>query len=231
MLKLSTIQTLFTIALLFVMLQSCSKDDGGSGNTETKFSYTNYYVAGTITQKTGTKYNSTYMITFQNDSSATFIGASSIFNGKYKVEKDTLIFEVPDPNNYRIAKFGINSNHELTSSYYRALTLEYNSTGKLIKNPESNQFAGKIFKGDQYKMGEVLNAAGFTYKFNSTGTAFGFGPDGATIDNSANTFAMYNNAAFRYENGGIKEFGVLIDGKLVTLKVSGLFYYGTFSPQ
>lgn len=194
------------------------------------FVLTDHYVAGTLTPQNNA-YNSVYLISFLADNKAVFIGSGNNLPGEYRLTKDSLIFEVSDPNNYRIARFALNENHEITSAYYRALTMEYGATGSLLAIGTTNQLAGKTFKGEEMKMGPTSFRPNLVYQFNAAGTSYGSGVDPATINADANSFELINNSAFKYRQGSTTELGFVKDEKLTVFRQSGLFYFGTYAQQ
>jgi len=222
----------FTLSLSFFLLSfafaSCNDDDATP--EPTPFVLTDHYVAGTLTPKSNT-YSSVYLISFLQNNKAVFIGSGNNLTGDYRLTKDSLIVEISDPNNYRIARFGINENHELTSAYYRALTMEYGATGTLVPIAATNQLAGKTFKGEEMKMGPTSFRKDLLYRFNVAGTSYGSGVDPATINPDANSFELINNSTFKYKQGSTTELGFVVDQKLTVFRQSGLFYFGTYTQQ
>ena len=217
------------VALAVGVVSSCKKDDS-SHQAEKPFVISEYYIAGTITPKSGS-YTSVYLIKLLEDNKAVFVGTGNDLRGEYSLTKDSLIVTIPDPNNYRTARFAINSEHQLTSSYYRALTTEYGSTGNLLKIEENNQLAGKVFKGEEFKMGPVSFRKDLNYKFNGSGLTLGSGIDLNAIDDEGITYELINNSAFKYKSGSTTEIGFLSNNQLTVFRSSGLFYYGRYAQQ
>jgi hypothetical protein len=227
--KITYSRLLFCFALSIFVMSSCKKnaepiDEG------TPFELTDNYIAGTITPKSGS-YSSVYFIKLLQGNKGVFISSGNDFTGDYTLSKDSLIFTVSDPNNYRIVKFAINSDHKLTSAYYRALTTEYAATGQLLKIESSNQLAGKSFKGEEFKLGALSNKKDLVYRFNTTGTSYGQGVDASAIDVSANSFELINNSAFKYKSGSTVELGFIANKTLTVFRLSGLYYYGSYAQQ
>lgn len=222
---------LYIIALLVTtgLFQACKKNK--DAQQEASFPITDYFVSGTISPKSGT-YTSVYLISFKENNKATFTSSSANdLEGTYQIKNDTLTFEVTDPNNYRIAKFGINKNHELTSAYYRALQLEYVATGSLNKIESTNQLAGKTFKGEEFKLGPVSNRKDFYYKFSSNDLSYASGLDVTSITGITRTYQLINNSAFKLKSGSETEIGFLVNKKLTVFRLSGLYYFGTYNQQ
>jgi len=196
---------------------------------ESPFVATEHFIGGTITPKNGS-YTSVFLIKLLADNKAVFMSSGKDFAGDYVLSKDSLIVTVSDPNNYRVAKFAINQKHELTSAYYKALTLEYNATGELITIGDKNQLAGKRFKGEEFKMGGTSYRKDLVYKFAASGTTFGADVE-ANADDKANTYELINNNAFRFKDGARVEFGFASNKKLTVFRLSGLYYYGKYDQQ
>ncbi|TDH26962.1 hypothetical protein EXU57_09160 [Segetibacter sp. 3557_3] len=218
---------LFT-AIIMTSLAACKKDN--TGPAEKPFVVTDHYVAGTITPANNA-YNSVYMISLLENNKAVFISSGNNFTGDYTLTKDSLIVIISDPANYRVAKFAINEKHELTSAYYRALTTEYKATGKLLEIEATNQLAGKTFKGEEFKMGPVSFKKDLVYKFSSTGTTYGSGTDPQTINDQSNAFELINNSAFKFKSGSNVEMGFYTNNQLTVFRLSGLYYFGTYTQQ
>jgi hypothetical protein len=224
-----------TIALAMLILTSlsftsCKKDSQDSREVVIPFEPTSHFIAGTITPKNGS-YKSVFFIKLLEANKAVFVSSGNDFSGDYNLTKDSLIVTVSDPNNYRIAKFAINSDHQLTSAYYRALTTEYGATGQLLKIETTNQLLGKTFKGEEFKLGAVSNRKDFIYKFGPSALTYGSGLDAAAINSATNTYELINGSAFKYKSGTTVELGFIANKKLTVFRSSGLFYYGDFLQQ
>lgn len=216
-----------------VTLTSCNRgDDNDTSDPVKPFDITEHFVAGTITQKTGSKYSSVFFIQFLEDNRALFInsGANNLV-GNYKLTQDSLIFKV-EGGNARTAKFALDKDHKITSSYYTAHTsLQYDTKGELLASVSGNDLAGKTFKGEEFKMGDVSNRQ-VIYSFNKTGaTTYGSGTDAAAIDNTAGNYTLIGGKGFKAINGSTTELGYLSGKTLTVFKVSGLYYYGKYDQQ
>lgn len=224
------IKTLFIILSVTFMSSGCKKDHSHEENEPEKpFVITEHYIAGTLTQKTGSKYSSVFFIQLLKDSQALFINSSANnLSGTYTLTDTELIFEVTG-GNARIAKFTLDKNKKVTSAYYKALTMEYEATGELLPIKTTNELSGKTFKGDEYKMGETVNKTGLNYSFGAT--AYGSGTDLASIDKNTNTYTLIGGSGFKYINGSNVELGFLSNKKLTVFRVSGLYYYGKYDQQ
>jgi hypothetical protein len=227
MIKMKYQKSLLVLIATLFALSGCKKD---KTTTEQPFVATEYFIAGTITPKSGS-YASVYFIKIMENNKAVFMGSGNDFTGDYTLTKDSLIVTISDPNNYRIAKFAINDQHQLTQAYYRALTTEYNATGELIKIEDTNQLAGKSFKGEEFKMGSVSFRKDLIYKFGATGTTYGSSLDASAINDKANTYELINNSAFKYKSGSNVELGFVANKKLTVFRLSGLYYYGKYEQQ
>lgn len=216
------------LALSAIALVSCRNNDREDITTEEAFSITNHIIAGTTVSSKGSKNKSVYIIKFLENNKAVFMNSTSDLAGEYQLTKDSLIVTITDPSNYRVAKFSINDKKELTSAYYKALKLEYKDvTGVLIKKESTNQFAKKLFKGDEYKWGN-LNNKDFHYKFNDEGTKYGSGTDLSSINIDKEITENIGNTAFRYKNGNISEIGFVNGDSLTVFKHHGLYHFGTY---
>lgn len=224
------IKALFIILSVTFMSSGCKKDHHHEeAIPEKPFVITEHYIAGTLTQKTGSKYTSVFFIQLLKDNKATFINSSATnLSGTYTLTDTELIFEVTG-GNARIAKFTLDKDKKVTAAYYKALTMEYEATGELLPVKESNELAGKTFKGEEYKMGEASNRTGLSYSFGTT--AYGSGTDITTIDKTTNNYTLIGGSGFKYVNGSNVELGYVSDKKLTVFKVSGLYYYGKYTQQ
>ncbi|MEJ7558587.1 MAG: hypothetical protein WKF66_09790 [Pedobacter sp.] len=222
---------LFITAILLAFT-SCKKNNDPEPEPSKPFEITDHFVAGTLAQKTGNKYTSVFFIQLLEDNKALFINSSSSnLVGTYTVSETELVFEVTG-GNARIAKFTLDKDKKITSAYYKALTTEYDAIGELLEVKETNELAGKKFKGDEFKIGEVSNRAGVIYSFNKAGTTtYGSGIDAATIDNAANNYTLIGGNGFKYVSGSTVELGFVSNKKLTVFRSSGLFYYGKYDQQ
>lgn len=215
-----------------LVLGSCKKKNAIPEPELEKFKITNYFVAGTTTQTSGSKYTSVFFIQFLEDNKALFINSSATnLVGTYTLTDTELTFEVTG-GNARIAKFTLDKDKKITSAYYKALTTEYAATGELLPVKETNDLAGKSFKGEEFKMGEVSNRTGVIYSFSKAGTTtYGSGIDAATIDNAATSYTLISGSGFKSVNGSTTELGFVSNKKLTLFKSSGLYYYGKYDQQ
>lgn len=230
---MKTIKTLSLIltACLFAF-SSCKKENDSEPEPAKPFVITDNFLAGTLRQKSGTKYTSVFFIQFLEGNKALFINSSSTnLVGTYTLSETELVFEVTG-GNARIARFTLDKDKKITSAYYKALTTEYDATGELLPVKETNELAGKNFKGEEFKMGEISNRPGLTYSFNKTGTTtYGSGIDAAAIDNTTNNYTLIGGSGFKYVNGSMVELGFVSNNKLTVFRSSGLFYYGKYDQQ
>ncbi len=227
---MKSIKALFIILSVTFMSSGCKKDHHLEEATPEKpFVITEHYIAGTLTQKTGSKYTSVFFIQLLNDNKATFINSSTTnLSGTYTLTDTELVFEVTG-GNARIAKFTLDKDKKVTSAYYKALTTEYEATGELLSLKETNELAGKTFKGDEYKMGEVSNRTGLSYSFGAN--AYGSGTDVAAIDKTTNNYTLIGGSGFKYVNGSNVELGYVSNKKLTVFRLNGLYYYGKYNQQ
>lgn len=226
----------FLLIGFLMALTSCVKADD-EPREDPSPDFVESYIAGTTTAQGSTRY-SPFLINFENDSVANFVSSTRAFPGSYSFESDTLTFQTDDRE--KVAVFAIENDEIVHSHYevrfynedgsYEPAPVKYDATGELGQTPETNQLAGKTFMGDQFKFGtEGVFQEGFTYAFSTTENTYGSGTD--DIAENELEYQSFNNVGFRFEEGGTKEFGVLIDGKLVAFKSSGLFYWGTYDLQ
>lgn len=230
---MNTLRTLtLTFAVLIMGFASCKKENAAEADLAKPFTITDHFVAGTLAQKTGTKYNSVYFIQLLDDNKALFINSSSTnLVGTYTLSETELVFEVTG-GNARIARFTLDKDKKITSAYYKALTTEYDATGELLTVKETNELAGKKFKGEEFKMGEISNRAGLVYSFNKAGTTtYGSGTEATAIDNTVNNYTLIGGNGFKYVNGTAVELGFVSNKKLTVFRSSGLYYYGKYDQQ
>ncbi len=223
-----------TIMASAILFASCSKNDDTTPvpEPEKPFDITEHFVAGTLTQATGSKYTSVFFIQFLEDNKALMINTSANnLSGTYTMTEDSLIFEV-EGGNARTARFAIDENKKITGAYYTAFTsLQYNATGEILTSSEENALAGKSFKGEEFKMGDVSNNPGFIYSFNNTATQYGSGTIADTINNTRMNYTLIGGSAFKAINGSVTELGFLSNKTLTVFKASGLYYYGKYEQQ
>lgn len=224
--------TFLLILFTCVLLSNGCKKDQTKPDLSKPFAITDYFVAGTLKQKSGSKYTSVFFIQLLEDNKALFINSSSTnLVGTYTLTETELVFEVTG-GNARIAKFALDRDKQITTAYYKALTTEYDASVELLAVKETNELAGKTFKGEEFKMGQVSNRIGVIYRFNKVGTTtFGSGLDAATIDNTANNYTLIGSNGFKYVNGSTVEMGFISKKKLTVFRSSGLFYYGRYDQQ
>ncbi|WP_410221145.1 hypothetical protein [Pedobacter sp.] len=227
---MKSIKILFTVLISILMSTGCKKDHNDENKTEKPFVITEFFVGGTLTPASKS-YTSVFFINFLENNKAVFISSGNNLTGDYILTDNELVFEVKDPNNYRLVKFSLDKDKKITSAYYKALTTEYAATGDLIPVTESNQLSGKTFKGEEFKMGPVTNRQGLIYNFNKTSTTYGSGTEAATIDNTLNSYTLINGCAFKYVNGSTTELGFVTNKKLTVFRYSGLYYFGKYDQQ
>ncbi len=198
---------------------------------EKAFDALDYFVAGTLTQQSGSKYTSVFFIQFLEDGKALFINsAANNLVGTYTVSDDELVFEV-EGGNARIAKFTLDANKKITSAYYKALTMEYDATGELLPVTDASQLAGKTFKGEEFKMGQESFRQGLIYSFNAKSPTYGSGTDQAAINNTASTYIAIGGSGFKFTSTGKTELGFVSGNKLTVFRSEGLYYYGKYDQQ
>lgn len=227
---MKSIRVLFIMLTSILMSTGCKKDHHEDNTPEKPFVITGYFVGGTLTPASK-NYTSVFFINFLENNKAVFISSGNNLTGDYTLTDDEIVFEVKDPNNYRLAKFSLDKDKKIISAYYKALTTEYGATGDLIPVAENNQLAGKIFKGEEFKMGPASNRQGLIYNFNKTSTTYGLGTDATTIDNTTNNYTLINGSAFKYVNGSTTELGFLSNKRLTVFRYSGLYYFGKYEQQ
>jgi hypothetical protein len=227
------IKVLAAVLTAAVISSGCKKDKVADTAPEKPFVITDYFIAGTTAPKSSTnKYKSVFFIRFLEDNKALFINTSANnLSGTYTVTDNEIVFEVTG-GNARIAKFALDVNKKVTSAYYKALTTEYEATGELLQIKDTNELAGKTFKGEEFKMDGSSNRTGLTYSFNNAGfTTYGSGTDAASIDKGANNYTLIGGSGFKYVNGSNVELGFVANKQLTVFRVSGLYYYGKYSQQ
>lgn len=204
---------------------SCSKDkEEETPVVNETIDLTQYFVGGVLGAN-----KSVYVVQFLENNRAVFVNSSIKLVGEYTLKDNELTVEINDPNNYRIMKYFLDKDNQITFSYYQALQMPYLSTGQLLKVTDENQFAGKTFKGAELRMGKEFRQEWF-YKFDEKGKKYGTGE--ALTDITPNiTMEFLNGAVFHYKNGSISEIGFINGSVLTTSRVDGLFYSGTYELQ
>jgi hypothetical protein len=229
---MKTVKSLSLILIACIVAFSSCKKNEAEPEPAKPFVITDHFVAGTLSQKSGTKYTSVFFIQLLEGNKALFINSSSTnLVGTYTLTETELVFEVTG-GNARIARFTLDKGKKITSAYYKALTTEYDATGELLPVKETNELAGKTYKGEEFKMGEISNRPGLIYSFNKAGTTtYGSGVDAAAIDNAANSYTLIGGSGFKYLNGSNVELGFVSNKKLTVFRSGGLFYYGKYDQQ
>lgn len=225
------IRSLVIVAMAF-MLTGCEKGaDLPASPSEQPLEITDHFVAGTLAQKNGSKYTSVFFIRFLEDGKALFISsASNNLVGNYRWSETEIVFEVTGGNS-RIARFNIDENNNITAAYYKALETEYETTAMLLPITESNQLAGKVFEGEEYKMGQEQHRAGLIYDFHSTFPTYDSGTSLQALDNTAKEYTLIGGSAFKYVRGKEVELGFISNQALTVFRVSGLYFYGVYDQQ
>ncbi|MBZ4192474.1 hypothetical protein [Niabella beijingensis] len=224
----SFIKLPYIITAGLLALGGCSKEKIKQ-EQEKPFTITEYFVAGTISPS-GNSYKSIYLIQLLENNKAVFISSGKDFTGNYTLTDDSLVVIVSDPDNYREARFAVNSKHQLTAAQYKALAMEYNTTGTLLKIESTNQFAGKTFGGREYRMGPAVNKEHWYYKFDATGTKYGSGENTSFIT-PATAIEIINNSAFKFKKEATTELGFISGDSLTVFRYSGLYYFGNYKMQ
>lgn len=213
--------------LLIVFLVSCTKkeyiyfdENGKIPNSE--FELKNYFVAGIFGDK-----NSVYAIQFLEKGKAIWHFGTANYVGTYKLENKILNIEINEEENKRIFKFHLNAINEIKFSYSQSEYVPYFVTGKLLKNPDENQFVGKTFQGSELKHSGV-GASVFKEKWYYTfGTDKKMGTGEVKSDIIPNQkIEFLNNAVFRVG----AEMGY-IDGDIffTSSERTRIFYSGVYN--
>lgn len=224
--KNSNLLAVATLIMVTVM-PSCDHNDHIS--VEKPFDIKQFFVAGTTTPPSGS-YRSVYLIKFLEENKAVIISSGPDFTADYSLTKDSLTVTVSDPQNYRTYRYSVDGKHNITSAYYKALTMEYKTTGSMIPISANNLLAGKTFKGEEFKMGPVSFRKDLYYKFSSDGKSFGTGLDLGMIDEKAFPYDLINGAAFKSKSGNTTQIGFFTDS-LTVFRSSGLYYFGNYAKQ
>lgn len=226
--KINLISAILTCFIIF-SFQSCKKDD----NTETVFKWSEQYIAGKLSPTKASNRYSSFMILLDDAKSGQLISSTKVFDGVYEVKKDSLIFRTKDKEKWFMFKLDDN---KITSSHYevrfykkdgtyKPAPVSYKSTFYQAKRAKDNQFLGNKYVGNLHKLfTSGVFKKDYTIYFESSGHSYESGSI-AHIH-----YKTYGNVAFRSQEKGRKEFGVLIDGKLVISAVDskGFSYWGTF---
>ncbi|WP_345952657.1 hypothetical protein [Mucilaginibacter sp. PAMB04168] len=224
-------RTVLALTACLLIFSSCKKNNDEAPAPAKPFAITDNFIAGTLTSRSGTKSTSVFFIQLLEDNKALFINSSSTnLTGTYTLTDTELTFEVTG-GNARIARFALDKDKKVTSAYYKALTMEYDATGELLPVKTTNELAGKVFKGDEYKMGDLLFRSALVYNFANTSTSYGSGTDVGTIVNTANTYTLIGGSGFKYQSGSTTELGFVSGKRLTVFRSSGLSYYGKYDQQ
>ncbi|RZK40934.1 MAG: hypothetical protein EOO90_13280 [Pedobacter sp.] len=226
---MKSFRTMAVILSFILFFTACTKEQVAP---EKPFSITENFIAGTLTSRSGSIATSVFFIQFLEGNKALFINSSANnLVGNYTLSDTELVFEVTG-GNARVAKFTLDKDKKITSAYYKALTMEYDATGELLPITETNELAGKSFKGEEFKMGQVSNRNSVIYSFSKVGTTtYGSGIDASTIDNATTTYTLIGGSGFKSVSGSTIELGFVSNRKLTIFKSSGLSYYGKYDQQ
>lgn len=213
-----------TIVLLAV---SCSKND-----EQRHHAYKNNYISGVINGNKAPERKSPFIVVFKDAMKASFVQTTKDFPATYAIVDDTVIVKTDDRE--KIIKFLV-KNQTITFASYVALANEakpntdFTIHAYLGKVPEKNMFAGKSFQGDLYKFGsKAVFRPGYQVAFNTAGNSFGESEAENKPDDNQYNATLYNNVAFRYQNGAVRIMGAMVKDSLVYFRESGLYYWGTF---
>lgn len=200
------------------------------------FKWSEQYIAGKISPKSSPDRYSSYAILLNDDKSGQLITATKVFEGKYEEKTDSLIFTTTDQEKWFV--FRVNDNKISSSHYevrfykkdgtYKPAPVKYTTTFYQESKPKKNQILGNTYVGDLYKMfSSGVYQKGYIIQFDASGHAYQSG----NIDHIH--YKTFGNVAFRSEQNGRKEFGVLVDDTLIISATDekGFSYWGTFTKQ
>ncbi|RYY54630.1 MAG: hypothetical protein EOO05_20120 [Chitinophagaceae bacterium] len=228
-----TIKTSLLICFTLLLAIGCKRDPELQPEPLTPFDIRDQLVAITIKPKTGSsKYTSVFFLQFLENNKALFISSSATnVVGNYTLTDSELSFEVTG-GNARTAKFTLDKDKRITAASYKgAGPLEYETTGEIFPLKQSNQLAGRVFKGDEMGMSGTLSRAGLNYNFSRDISSYGSGTDAAAIDNTSSSYTLYGGNAFKATTSGGTEIGYVSNGKLTVFRLSSLYYSGSYQQQ
>jgi hypothetical protein len=154
--------------------------------------------------------------------------------GPYTLTNDSLVLTVEGGNAF-IARFALDKDKKITFADYDPVsgTVVYETTAMLLSITETNELAGKTFKGDE-RGGNPPGwppRVGLIYNFKAGASTYGSGTDAATIDNTTYSYKLIGGSGFKYQSGSNTELGFIYDKKLTVFRSSGLSYYGVYNQQ
>lgn len=220
-----------TISMVFI---ACKKESAVEPEPVKPFDIKEHFVAGTLKSTTGTSI-SVFFIQFLENNKAMLINTNANnLVGPYTLTDDSLILTVGGGNAFT-ARFALDKDRKITFADYDPVsgTVVYETTAMLLSATDTNELAGKTFKGDE-KGGNPpygIPRAGVIYNFNADTTAFGSGTDALTINNKAIGYTSIGGRGFKYLSGSNAELGFVYDKKLTVFRSSGLSYYGVYNQQ
>lgn len=230
--KANLIFTILAVLAAF-SFQSCNKKDDVGGPV---FKWSTQYIAGKISPTSSANRYGAFMILLDDAKSGQLITSTKVFEGGYTLSKDSLIFKTNDKEKWFF--FKLNDNKITSSRYevrfykkdgsYKPAPVSYNATFYQAERQKNNQFLGHKYVGNLHKLfTSGVFKKDYAIRFASAGKSY---ESGKLTDIAYKTFG---NVAFRAEKDRRKEFGVLIDGKLVISAVDrkGFSYWGTFEKQ
>lgn len=226
---------IFTVLVSIIVFgfQSCDSDDDVN---EPIFRWSEQYIAGKLSPTSATDRYSPFMILLDDVDSGQLITSTKVFEGMYETRNDSLIFKTNDKEKWFFFKLDgnkVTSSHYEVRFYkkdgtYKPAPVSYNSTFYQGNTHKDNQLVGHKYVGDLYKLfTSGIFKEGYTISFEDSGHSYESGEIGHIH------YKMFGNVAFRSEKDGRREFGVLIDGKLVfdAIDDKGFSYWGTFKKK
>ena len=226
--------TLTLLLAIPFMLQSCRNDEE---SVQPTFKWSSYYLAGKIIPVKNPDNYSPYLLSLDDTGKGELVTVTKVYSGVYKIENNQLVFNTADREKW--FTFKIENNKPTQASYevrfkykddgtYEAAPVKYSATVFQDKVPTKAAYVGNEYKGDLYKS--------FTTSIFQKDYILSFKDGTHSYSSGTNThihFINYKNVAFRSEENSRKEFGVIIDGKMLTgsSDAKGFSYWGEFSKQ
>lgn len=226
---------LVILAIAFVstfFLTSCRND------SEPTFNWKEQYLAGKIIPEKNPERYTPYLITLDGAGKGDLTTLGKDYTGTYDIKDNTLTFKTDDKEKWFF--FTLKDNKATEAKYevrfkykddgtFEPAAVKYLATSFQDKLPSKSSYIGNQYVGDLYKIftKEVFKP-GYIINFNSGTHSYASG------DNGHIHFKDYSNVAYKSEpSTGSKEFGIIIDGKLVMASSDskGFTYFGTFNKK
>lgn len=223
---------LLTIGMGVILAGLISCDRNNTIEIEKPFDVQNYVMAGTREPLKGSFYRSVYFIQFLQNNRAAITDNRQITLADYVATKDSIIVSCITKGDSLVYKYSLDARKQISSAFYKSYTMESKATATLFPLNDGNSLAGKVFKGEEFVMGNKSFRKDLYYKFSADGKSFGTGNDITAIDDKMYPYELINAIGFKSKVGNTTQTGFLTDSLTVFRTVTnGLYYFGNYARQ